>query len=694
LAQAGDRQPTSFGSAERGGTSDPHRAPSNRAQPIRTTRPIESTASLSDALELSTHAPGAAVFQRALGAGDLETCRRQLADCALPDDERAALYCRLGETLFYRGDRDEAVDCARAAFGLRPRQEPVADFCAWLFSNCQRHQEAAAAYERLLGCRPGWAAGHRHASGSFAVAGEIDRAIFHAARACEIEPGLFEFAVHAGCLLASAGRHADATGYLTRAAEIDPDDAAVLRHLSAAACALDEAEKAVALALRAYALAPADRATALHAAELLLRSDRFDEAAEIIAAALAVDPEDDTAYRLLSAAQMLRGRPEDGLDAIDHALALAPATVEYHLHRGNLLYRLGRFDEAAESFDRAASLDPENPAAKRSQLTVYFDSGRFREALAVGGELIRTAPDNEEYAQALLQVLNRRLETLDGDYVVLGERRSRPGGAPRSQPGFWAALRTQWRVVHALIIRETRTRFGDSALGYGWALLEPILHILMLSLVFAVLMHGRPPIGTQFFIFYYTGIIPYHLFIHTSSSMTYAVTANGSLLQLPLVGTFDVIVARGLLELVTDLLVAVILLAGFGALGLAVLPNDFAGLAGALAAVWLFGCGCGFINAVINAFFKSWDKIWAQFTRILYFCSGIFYVPGMMPDWIRDILAWNPVLHAVDWFRSSFFVDYQPHWLDRSYLVAVAGLTLLVGLGLERGLRRRLYEPL
>ncbi len=652
------------------------------------------TASLSDACESPTDPAATSVFRRALAAGELESCGRQLADRELPDDDRATLYCRLGEKFFYRGDRNAAVDCARAAFDLRPGHEPIADFCAWLFSNCEQHQNAAEAYERLLQCRPGWAAGHRHASGSLAVAGEIDRAIVHAERACEIEPGSFEFAVHTGCLLASAGRHADALGYLTNAAEIEPDDAAVLRHLSAAAFALDEAENAVALALRAHALAPADRGTALHAAELLLRSNRFDEAAEIVTAALAVEPQDAAACRQLSAAQMLRGRPEDALDAIDRALRLAPATAEYHVHRGNLLYRLSRFDEAAEAFDRAAALDPENQAARRSQLTVYFDSGRFREALAVGGELIRAAPDNEEYAQAVLQVLNRRLEILDGDYLVVGERRSRPPRALRPQPDFFAALRTQWRVVHALIIRETRTRFGDSTLGYGWALLEPILHILMLSLVFAVLMHGRPPIGTQFFIFYYTGIIPYHLFVHTSSSMTFAVSANGSLLQLPLVSTFDVILARGLVELVTDLLVAVILLAGFGALGQAVLPNDFVGVSGAIATVWLLGCGCGFINAVINAFFKSWDKIWAQLTRILYFCSGIFYVPGMMPDWIRDILAWNPVLHAVDWFRASFFTDYQPHWLDRSYLAAVAILSLLVGLGLERGLRRRLHEPL
>lgn len=625
--------------------------------------------------------------------GELAGCGDGLRGGAPGDSERAAVYCRLGEALYYRDERKGAIDCARSAFALAPEQETVADFCAWLFSNCGCHHEAAAAYRRLLDRRPRWAAGHRHLSGSLAAAGDIERAIQHAAAACEIEPAAPEFAVHAGSLLASVGLNRDAIEYFSRARALAPGDPGILRHLSSAMLAQGEPERALALARQAHALAPDERAGVHHLTEALLRCARFEEAAAAISAALDKDDCDAVGYRLLSAAEMLRGACDAALAAIDRAVALAPAATDYHLHRGNLLYRLARLDEAAAAFERAAALDPDNPAAKRSQLTVYADGGRLREAVTVGGELIRIAPDNEEYAQAVVHVLNRRLDILDGDWVVLGERRPPAARAASAEPAWWAAWRTQWRVVHALIIRETRTRFGDSTLGYGWALLEPVLHILMLSLVFAVLMHGRPPIGTQFFIFYYTGIIPYHVFVHTSSSMTYAVTANGALLQLPLVDTFDVILARGLLELATDVLVAAILLAGFGAVGLGALPHDFGGVAASVAVVWLLACGFGFVNAVVNAFFKSWDKIWAQLTRILYFCSGIFYVPGMMPDWIRDLLAWNPVLQAVDWFRASFFADYQPHWLDRPYLAAAAVVVLLVGLSLERGLRRRLYEP-
>jgi len=631
----------------------------------------------------------------AASIGGLEAYRFHLGRSDISDRERAWIYCQLSEALYHQGRRDAAVECARNAFDLQPENEEIANLCAWVFSNCGEHEAAAAAYERLLAIRPHWAAGHRHASGSFAAAGQLERAISHGTKASDLEPHSFEFAFHAACLLETVGRPVQGTDYPRRAAALDPTDAKVLRHLSATLFALQQGEQAVALALRAVALAPADRLNTLHAAELLLRSSRYDEAAAIILDVVDIHREKDpVALRLLSATQMLRGLTQDALVAIDRALALSPQTTEYHLHRANLLHRLGRLDEAAEAFGRAAALDPSNPDPKRSQLTVYFDSGRVIEALAIGGELMRTSPDNEEYARTVLQVLHRRLEMLDTDYVVLGERPLRRTRELRPQPTIFAALQTQLRVIYALMMRETRTRLADSKLGYGWALLEPVLHILMLSLVFAVMMRGRPPIGDKFFIFYYTGIIPYHLFVHSSSSMTYAITSSGPLLQLPLVSTLDVMVARGLVEVLTDVVVATILLAGFFAVGLGLLPHDLPALSASVVAVSLFGCGIGLINAAINSFLKSWDKIWAQLTRTLYFCSGIFYVPGMMPDWIRDILAWNPILHAVDWFRSSFFSEYEPHWLDRSYLAILAAVSVAAGLCLERGLRRHLYEPL
>ena len=51
---------------------------------------------------------------------------------------------------------------------------------------------------------------------------------------------------------------------------------------------------------------------------------------------------------------------------------------------------------------------------------------------------------------------------------------SSPAVSPAA-PGLLRGLWLSAEVVHALVLRETRTRFGGHKLGYAWALLEPIL---------------------------------------------------------------------------------------------------------------------------------------------------------------------------------------------------------------------------
>lgn len=594
-------------------------------------------------------------FWRALNAGELDTCLNFLERHGSGDAVPGGAQARLAEALFHRGRHDEAAECCRRLLPGAAPDGAELRICAWVFSNCRCHDEAALAYCRLLEVAPDWVEGYRHASGSLAAAGRLDAAVAHALTACDLAPHDGEFALHAASLLHGAGRHDEARRHLDRAA----------------------------------ALASRDARLAVDTAELLLRGGRAEDAADLLerAAATAAEPR---LWRVLSAAQMVCGRPEAALAAIDAALALSPDAAEFHVHRAHLLWRLGDGAGAALALERAAALDPASPDLKRGQLSLYLAAGLVSEATAVGGELLHRFPDDTGAAEAVRHLLNHRLDAIDGDYVVLGDAAGRAKRVPRPPPGLLDRLRAQRRVIAALVIRETRTRFADAKLGYGWALIEPILHISLLSVMFALLMHGRPPLGAHFFLFYYTGLIPYHVFVHTSSGMSHAVTGNGPLLQLPPVTASDVIAARGLLEIATDLVVAAILLAAFGALGVATMPRDLWGPAMALLATAALGCGFGYVNAVLTVFFRSWEKTYGQFTRVLYFISGIFYVPGMMPDWARDTLAWNPLLQAIDWFRVGFFEGYRPHWLDRSYLVVLAIVALLAGLGLERGLRRRL----
>ena len=92
----------------------------------------------------------------------------------------------------------------------------------------------------------------------------------------------------------------------------------------------------------------------------------------------------------------------------------------------------------------------------------------------------------------------------------------------------------------------------------------------------------------------------------------------------------------------------------------------------------------------VAMFWHGFETVYAAAVRLLYFASGIYYAPFAMPDWLREWLVLNPVLQAIEWFRSGFYPHYEPHWLDVDYLLAWVVGSVGLGFALERATRARM----
>lgn len=229
-------------------------------------------------------------FAHALERGALDDCLDVLRWQNRNDPNTARLNCQLAEALFHARRGDEALECGRRAIAFACDEGAVIHCCAWLFSNCGVHAEAAKAYEQLLVRYPDWIEGYRHLSGSLAASGDSSRAIAFAMKASNLEPTNFAFALHAGCLLLDAERPEEAALYLERAIEIEPHDPRALRALSGTAYALNRPNEAIDLALRAANLEASDSDAAIHAGELLLRAGRIEDALSLLREAARRDP--------------------------------------------------------------------------------------------------------------------------------------------------------------------------------------------------------------------------------------------------------------------------------------------------------------------------------------------------------------------------------------------------------------------
>jgi len=254
---------------------------------------------------------------------------------------------------------------------------------------------------------------------------------------------------------------------------------------------------------------------------------------------------------------------------------------------------------------------------------------------------------------------------------------------------FLRGLASQVEVVHAIVLRETRTRFGAHSLGYLWALLEPTIVIFTFFGLYRI-NHRQPPPGMDLFSFIATGVIPYTLFSNSVNRVAEAINGNKSLLYYPQVRPIDLAVARCALEAATFAAVFMLLLGGHTLyVGHLEIDSSLLVIAG-MAMASLLGTSIGMIFSALGQLTPAADRARGPLLRPLFWISGTFFVAEMLPEGVRKGMLVNPVLHATELVRAGWFRSYDARYVDVEYVAAwILGL-LLAGLVLERAVRRRI----
>lgn len=254
---------------------------------------------------------------------------------------------------------------------------------------------------------------------------------------------------------------------------------------------------------------------------------------------------------------------------------------------------------------------------------------------------------------------------------------------------FGRGLQSQLDVVNALILRETRTRFGRNRLGYLWALIEPMVVTFTFYAVLMVAKRPAPP-GMGLFAFIATGVLPYTLFINTISRVADAINANKGLLYYPQVRPLELVIARAALEAATFIAVFILMMAGDALVAQRLdLEEPLLVIAGFLTASAL-GTGVGLAFCALGQVSSLADRVRGPLLRPLFWVSGIFFTANTVPDNARDALLWNPMLHVTEVVRAGWFTSHDAEYVDLGYVAWWIGGAALVGLLLERWVRRRI----
>lgn len=254
------------------------------------------------------------------------------------------------------------------------------------------------------------------------------------------------------------------------------------------------------------------------------------------------------------------------------------------------------------------------------------------------------------------------------------------------------AASTQGRVIHALIMREMKSRFGRQKLGYLWAVFEPAAFVASFALIFSYSQRAAPS-GMPVVAFMITGFAPFILFRSLMTQSMGAIENNRVLLTFPQVTLLDLVLARAILETATMTLVFVLLLVVAELLGFEIRIDDPLGVLLMLACLALTGFGLGATLAAIAPFVRSLQQIVSIFAgRPLFFVSGLFFTAEMLPNAFREILLFNPILHMIEGLRSAFFHQFDSSHVSMEFALGTALTAACFGLLMLRGLKKRILS--
>ncbi len=272
------------------------------------------------------------------------------------------------------------------------------------------------------------------------------------------------------------------------------------------------------------------------------------------------------------------------------------------------------------------------------------------------------------------------------DYNDAARPLAHAGAAPIKR-----ALMQKINVMHAVIMRDIRSRYFNHGLGFLIVPLFPVSHVVVLLIFYSII--GRTSVfGDDLRLFFATGLMPTLTFSYLSRFMSLSLVANKSMMAFPVVRLLDIVLARAFLEfmgIVIALLIMFVFLVSFGSNPV---PTDPSEALLAFLFTVILALGSGIIASVIAAIAPTFAMIYALLMVVFYLSSGGPVYLQSFPEEVLYACSWNPLFHAVEWVRSAYYLGYPTQFLDKTYLVGCAVGSVAIGLLMERLLRAQVLS--
>lgn len=219
-------------------------------------------------------------------------------------------------------------------------------------------------------------------------------------------------------------------------------------------------------------------------------------------------------------------------------------------------------------------------------------------------------------------------------------------------------------------------RYKKSYLGLFWSLLNPLLTMLVLTMVFSKIFHNQIE---NYPVYLMCGRLLFEFNAEATKAAMNSIVANAGLIKKVYVPKYVFPLAGVLASMVNMLFSFLALLLVMLAMGAAVhwtmllswLP---------VAYILVFSTGLGLLLAAANVFFRDIRHLYGVFLTLWMYLTPVFYPVGAVPGGVGRIIGLNPLYHFISMFRDVVMYGKLPGMAENAWCLAASLSFLALGL--------------
>ena len=249
-------------------------------------------------------------------------------------------------------------------------------------------------------------------------------------------------------------------------------------------------------------------------------------------------------------------------------------------------------------------------------------------------------------------------------------------------------------LIQILVMRELKARYRGSVLGFFWSFVNPLLLLLVYTLVFTVIIPRGELLDLEpYAVFLFCWLLPWTWFSSSLSDGANVLIINGNLIKKVMFPAEILPVVAVVSNLIHFLFGLPILIAFLVFYAVPLQLSELIWFPLVLLVQFTLTLGLAMILAALTVHFRDIKDLLANLLTLWFFATPIIYPMSALPEAGKVLMDFNPFAHlAISYQEILFYEGPFGHW---KWLLALmfAGLVMfLLGYGLFDRLRDSFAE--